>query len=72
MASPLLARKPIRLLLEELQGENRLRRVLGPVQLTSLGVGCIIGAGIFVTTGAIAKQTAGPALALSYVVAGLA
>ena len=72
MPSPLLARKPIRLLLEELEGENRLRRILGPVQLTSLGVGCIIGAGIFVTTGAIAKQTAGPALALSYVVAGLA
>src|ERR1700709_834396 len=59
------------MLLEELKGENRLRRVLGPVQLTSLGVGAVIGAGIFVTTGAIAKQTAGPALTLSYVVAGL-
>src|ERR1700710_1567782 len=59
------------MLLEELKGENRLRRVLGPVQLTSLGVGAVIGAGIFVTTGAIAKQTAGPALMLSYVVAGL-
>jgi APA family basic amino acid/polyamine antiporter len=72
LPSPLTARKPVRLILEELQGEDRLRRVLGPVQLTSLGVGCIIGAGIFVTTGAIAKQTAGPALVLSYVVAGLA
>jgi APA family basic amino acid/polyamine antiporter len=58
-------------LLEELKGENRLHRVLGPVQLTSLGVGAVIGAGIFVTTGAIAKQTSGPALMLSYVVAGL-
>jgi APA family basic amino acid/polyamine antiporter len=57
--------------LEEMAGEHRLRRVLGPVTLTSLGVGAIIGAGIFVTTGAIAKQTAGPALMLSYVVAGL-
>jgi basic amino acid/polyamine antiporter, APA family len=59
------------LLLEELKGENRLRRVLGPVQLTSLGVGAVIGAGIFVTTGAIARQTTGPALMLSYVVAGV-
>jgi APA family basic amino acid/polyamine antiporter len=59
------------MLLEELQGENRLRRVLGPIQLTSLGVGAVIGAGIFVTTGAIARQVTGPALMLSYVVAGL-
>jgi len=59
------------MLLEELRGEDRLRRVLGPVQLTSLGVGAVIGAGIFVTTGAIAKQVAGPALMLSYVLAGL-
>ena len=48
-------------------GENRLRRVLGPVQLTSLGVGAIIGAGIFVATGAAAHNVAGPALMLSYV-----
>src|SRR3712207_7738925 len=39
VANPLFARKPLGLLLEELKGENRLRRVLGPVQLTSLGVG---------------------------------
>src|SRR5262245_54661406 len=70
LANPLFARKPLHLLLEEMQGENRLRRVLGPLQLTSLGVGAIIGAGIFVTTGAIAQRTAGPALMLSYVVAG--
>jgi APA family basic amino acid/polyamine antiporter len=71
MANPLFARKPLSMLLEELKGENRLRRVLGPVQLTSLGIGAVIGAGIFVSTGAIARQTAGPALTLSYVVAGL-
>ncbi len=70
MGNPLFAKKPLHLLLEEMKGENRLRRVLGPVQLTSLGVGAIIGAGIFVTTGVIAQQTAGPALMLSYVVAG--
>jgi len=68
----LLAKKPLRLLLDEMAGEHRLRRVLGPVQLTSLGVGAIIGAGIFVATGAAAHNVAGPALMLSYVVAGSA
>src|SRR6266850_2790422 len=72
MANRLFATKPLSLLLEEMKGENRLRRVLGPVTLTSLGVGAVIGAGIFVSTGAVARQTAGPALMVSYVVAGLA
>lgn len=67
----LFARKPLNVLLEEVKGENRLRRVLGPVQLTSLGVGAIIGAGIFVATGAAAHNVAGPALMISYVVAGI-
>src|SRR2546430_15821293 len=67
----LFARNPLEVLLEEMKGEHRLRRVLGPVQLTSLGVGVIIGAGIFVATGAAAHNVAGPALMLSYVVAGL-
>jgi basic amino acid/polyamine antiporter, APA family len=71
VARSLFTKKPLSVLLAELQGENRLRRVLGPVQLTSLGVGAVIGAGIFVTTGAIARQTSGPALMLSYVVAGV-
>lgn len=70
MANQLFARKPLHILLEEMKGEHRLKRVLGPVTLTSLGVGAIIGAGIFVSTGAIAKETSGPALMLSYVVAG--
>ncbi|QQR74242.1 MAG: amino acid permease [Holophagales bacterium] len=71
MSNPLFATKPLKLLLEEAKGENRLRRILGPVQLTSLGVGAIIGAGIFVATGAAAHNVAGPALMLSYVVAGI-
>ena len=71
MANPLFARKPLALLLEEMRDDNRLRRVLGPVQLTSLGVGAIIGAGIFVATGAAAHNVAGPALMLSYTVAGI-
>src|SRR5688572_1948201 len=71
MANPLFATKPLSLMLEELKGENRLRRVLGPLQLTSLGVGAIIGAGIFVATGAAAHNVAGPALMMSYVIAGI-
>ncbi|MEW6273372.1 MAG: amino acid permease [Thermodesulfobacteriota bacterium] len=55
-----------------MKGENRLRRVLGPWQLTSLGVGAIIGTGIFVLTGVAAHDKAGPALTLSFAVAGIA
>lgn len=68
----LLARKPLGLLLQEMEGENRLRRVLGPVALTSLGIGCIIGTGIFVLTGIAAHDKAGPALTVSYALAGTA
>ena len=50
----MFAKKDLEMLLAEMAGEHRLRRVLGPVSLTSLGVGCIIGAGIFVVTGAAA------------------
>ncbi len=72
MTHPLFERKPLQLLLEELKGENRLRRVLGPIGLTSLGVGAIIGTGIFVLTGVAAHDKAGPALILSFVIAGIA
>jgi APA family basic amino acid/polyamine antiporter len=67
----LFATKSLQVLLDEMAGEHRLRRVLGPVTLTALGVGAVIGAGIFVATGAAAKDVAGPALMLSYGVAGL-
>jgi APA family basic amino acid/polyamine antiporter len=66
----LFARKSLEKLLAEMEGKDRLRRVLGPVALTSLGVGAIIGAGIFVTTGETAANKAGPAVMLSYAVAG--
>jgi len=72
LANPLFARKPLSLLLEEMKGENRLHRVLGPMALTSLGIGAIIGTGIFVLTGIAAHDKAGPALMLSFAVAGLA
>ncbi len=72
MASQLFRTKPLSLLLEEMKGENRLRRILGPVQLTALGVGAIIGTGIFILTGVAAHDRTGPALMLSFVLAGLA
>jgi amino acid transporter len=68
----LFATKSLETLHAEMAGENRLRRVLGPVGLTSLGVGAIIGSGIFVMTGQVAADDAGPAILLSFVVAGIA
>ena len=65
--------KPLSRLLDEMEhGEQRLKRSLGPVQLTSLGIGAIIGAGIFSTVGTAAAGGAGhlgagPALVLSFV-----
>ena len=72
MTRSLFSKKPLHMLLEEMKGESRLRRILGPVQLTSLGVGAIIGTGIFVLTGVAAHDKTGPALMLSFVVSGLA
>src|SRR6516165_5040192 len=54
-----------------MKGERRLRRVLGPVTLTALGIGAVIGAGIFVAMGEAANKTAGPALMVSYTLAGV-
>src|SRR5437867_3687774 len=72
MASQLFRTKPLSLLLQEEAGDHRLRRILGPVQLTALGVGAIIGTGIFILTGVAAHDRTGPALMLSFVLAGLA
>ena len=52
--------------------KSELKRSLGPINLVSLGVGAIIGAGIFVLTGQVASANAGPAIMLSFVVAGIA
>ncbi|MEI6652107.1 MAG: amino acid permease [Chlorobiaceae bacterium] len=65
-------RKPLSLLLAEVNSEHRLNRILGPVTLTSLGVGAIIGTGIFVLIGVAAHDKAGPAVTLSFAVAGMA
>lgn len=67
----MLSRKEIETILAEMAGEHRLRRVLGPVALTAIGVGAIIGAGIFVMTGLAARNYAGPAVIVSYAVAAI-
>jgi len=64
----LFATKPI----EPVDPAQPLRRVLGPLDLTLLGIGAIIGTGIFVLTGQAAAAHAGPAVVLSMIVAGIA
>src|SRR6478672_11895602 len=70
----LLAKKPFSTILSEASetGEHSLRRALGPTNLISLGIGAIIGTGIFVLTGAAAAQYAGPAIVISFIVAAIA
>jgi APA family basic amino acid/polyamine antiporter len=60
-----------RILSESEGGEHKLRRTLGPGNLIALGIGAIIGAGLFSLTGLAASQNAGPAVALSMVVAAI-
>jgi APA family basic amino acid/polyamine antiporter len=64
--------KPLDLLLAEAKDESgtSLRRALGPVNLITLGIGAIIGAGIFVVTGTVAATLTGPAIILSFLLAG--
>ncbi len=64
-------RKSIAQMVEEMN-QSKLKRTLGSVQLILLGIGAIIGAGIFVLTGAAASQAAGPAVMLSFVLGGVA
>src|ERR1041385_4894372 len=68
----LLAQKSGELLLRDAGSAYALRPILGPLQLTSLGIGAIVGAGIFVIIGVVAKDKAGAATMLSFVVAGTA
>ena len=71
MAS-LWAKKSIEQLRSEAaESEHSLRRALGPLNLVTLGIGAIIGAGIFVITGQAAAQFAGPAILISFVLAGM-
>jgi APA family basic amino acid/polyamine antiporter len=68
----IFAKKSLDNLVHEMAGEHRLRRVLGPVSLTAIGIGGIIGAGIFAVTGRVAAEDSGPSIVLSFVVAGVA
>src|SRR5260370_28249163 len=72
MGNPLFATKSLDTLMKEAAdtGEHSLKRALGPVNLVTLGIGAIIGAGIFVLTGSAASLYAGPAIMLSYILAG--
>ena len=73
MAGNLFATKPIDSIMAEAceTGEHSLKRALGPINLISIGIGGIIGAGIFVLTGTAAAQFAGPAIIISYIIAGI-
>jgi APA family basic amino acid/polyamine antiporter len=69
----LLARKRIDTLMEEAQetGEHSLKRTLGPMNLVMLGIGAIIGAGLFVRTAAAIADRSGPSVTLAFIVAGI-
>lgn len=67
-----LRKKDIPTLQRESAGETELKRSLGVWSLTAIGLGAIIGVGVFVLTGTVAANQAGPAVALSFVIAGLA
>src|SRR5579875_1463145 len=73
LKAQLFHRKPVSMLLEDAAfHEGGLKRALGALELTALGIGAIIGAGIFVLTGVAAARLAGPAVTLSFVVSGFA
>ncbi|MBI4502422.1 MAG: amino acid permease [Gemmatimonadetes bacterium] len=72
MTSRLFVRKPVATMLAEAgDTAHGLKRALGPLNLTTLGIGAIIGAGIFVLTGNAAAQYAGPGIVISFVIAGI-
>src|SRR6185437_1708152 len=66
----LFSKKPLSELMQEAESDT-LRRSLGAFSLTTLGIGAVIGAGIFVITGTAAAQFAGPALVISMLIAGV-
>ncbi len=73
MSLNLFARKDLKSLLAETEGESGgLRRALGPLNLVTLGIGAIIGTGIFVLTGPVAASNAGPAIVISFIIAAVA
>ncbi len=71
-SSSYFRRKDIQQLIGEMNDGERLQRRLGPVALTGLGVGATIGTGLYVQTGIVAKEVAGPSLTLSFLLAAVA
>jgi basic amino acid/polyamine antiporter, APA family len=72
MANKFFSTKPINDILQESEGKTGLKRTLTATNLTTLGIGAIIGAGIFVITGQAAAQYAGPAILISFIISGVA
>ena len=72
LRAALFRRKSVALLQAEAAQRGELRRMLGLWQLTAIGLGGIIGVGIFVLTGTVAATQAGPAVVLSFLIAGIA
>src|SRR5512142_310703 len=68
----LFRRKSVTDLQKEAETDNSLKRALGALNLTTLGIGAIIGTGIFVLTGTVAALNSGPAVVLSFTFAGVA
>src|SRR5579862_4777110 len=71
MSKGIFVKKTIKSLLDEASEKGGLKRSLGAVSLTAMGIGAIIGAGLFVLTGKAAAENAGPAVLLSFVLAAL-
>ena len=70
-SSPWFQRKPVAHLIDEMNSGERLHRRLGPGALMSLGVGATIGTGLYVSTGIVAHEIAGPSLMLSFLLAAI-
>src|ERR1700749_4070828 len=67
----LFRKKSLNDLMASADGENSLKRTLGPWALIALGIGAIIGAGLFVRTAAAAGEHAGPAVTISFIIAAI-
>src|SRR5690606_34938768 len=67
----LFIKKPLAALMAQAEGSVELKRTLGPVNLVALGIGAIIGAGLFSITGSAAANNAGPAITISFIIAAL-
>jgi APA family basic amino acid/polyamine antiporter len=70
--SHLFSTKPFKQLMHHANEDNGMKRALSATNLTTLGIGAVIGAGIFVLTGQAAAQYAGPAIVISFLISGLA